>query len=341
MTRSRRFVLARHAQGLPRLEDFKLEDVDLPAPGEGQVLVRNILISVDPGMRARLSATRSYAEPIAIGETIQGASVGEILESQHPRFQPGDIVATGLGWQEHAVCSAKAVRKVPPLGLPPSTAIGVLGIPGMTAYFGLYDVGGLKAGQTVVVSSAAGAVGSAAAQIAKIEGATVIGIAGGPEKCTWLTDGVRLDVVVDYKIEQDLTDTLQFIAPQGVDIFFDNVGNAMVDAVLPVMNPHGRIVISGQVADYNVAPEQRIGIRNTHHFITERLRMEGLVVFDYAARFPEAAIKMADWIKAGRLLYREDITEGFETLPEAFIGLFRGENFGRRLVRTGPDPEPR
>ncbi len=338
MTTAQRFVLAARPRGVPTPSDFRLETIALPDPGPDEVLIRNLLISVDPGMRARLNETRSYADPIALGGTIEGATVGEVLASNNERLGVGDLVVTGLGWQDHAVCHGRLARKVPPIGLPPSAAIGVLGIPGMTAYFGLYDVGGLTTGQTVVITSAAGAVGSAAGQIARIEGARAIGLAGGPDKCRWLTDELGFDAAIDYKAEPDLRGAIRHLAPDGIDIYFDNVGNAMVDLMVPMMNTRGRIVISGQVADYNLPPEERPGIRHTAEFITERLRMEGLVVFDYAKQFPQAMQRMATWIHEGKLRYREEIIDGFDALPEAFCGLFRGENFGRRLVRAAPDP---
>ncbi|MGF1453867.1 MAG: NADP-dependent oxidoreductase [Alphaproteobacteria bacterium] len=330
---ARRFVLAQRPRGLPAPDDFAMQTATLGPVDEGQVLARTLYCSVDPGMRSRLNDTASYAQPIAIGGVIDGANVGEVLASGDGRFVPGDLVVSGLGWQDHVLAPAKLFRKLPETGLPPSAAIGVLGIPGMTAYFGLYDVGGLRKGQVVLVSSAAGPVGATAGQIAKLEDCLVIGIAGGPEKCRWLTEELGFDAAIDYRETDDITGAVQSLTPKGVDIYFDNVGNAMVDAVLPTMRAYGRIVVSGQVADYNAAPGERAGIHDTQTFITHRLRMEGLVVFDYAARFPEAITRMAGWIHEGRLKYREEIIDGFESLPDAFIGLFRGENFGRRLVK--------
>ncbi len=332
-TPAKRFVLARRPDGLPREEDFALEEVVVPAPGPGEVLVRNLFISVDPGMRSRLNETASYAPPVPIGGTMEGASVGEVIASGDERFEPGDTVAAAIGWQTHGIASGKRLRKVPETGLPPSTAIGILGIPGMTAYFGLYDVGGLKKGQAVLVSSAAGPVGATAGQIAKLEDCIVIGIAGGERKCRWITEELGFDAAIDYKATRDLTGAIQSLAPKGIDLYFDNVGNAMVDRVLPCMRLYGRVVVSGQVGDYNTSGRSRAGIHHTEVFITNRVRMEGFVVFDYAARFGEAASRMVPWIQEERLKYREEIIDGFENLPGAFIGLFKGENFGRRLIR--------
>ncbi len=330
---ARRFVLARRPQGIPVPEDFAMETARLGPVGEGQLLVRTLYSSVDPGMRSRLNETASYAQPIPLGGVIDGANVGEVIASADERYSPGDLVVSGLGWQDHVLAPSKLFRKIPETGLPSSAAIGVLGIPGMTSYFGLYDVGGLRKGQVVLVSSAAGPVGATAGQIAKIEDCLVIGIAGGPAKCRWLTEELGFDAAIDYKATQDITGAVQSLAPKGVDIYFDNVGNAMVNAVLPTMRAYGRIVVSGQVADYNTTLAERAGIYDTQTFITHRLRMEGLVVFDYASRFPEAILRMAGWIHEGRLKYREEIIDGFENLPDAFIGLFRSENFGRRLVK--------
>ncbi len=328
-----RYVLAHRPDGLPARDDFVQEAVSLEAPEAGQVLTRSLFISVDPGMRSRLNEEASYAAALPIGGVIEGANVGEVIASGDERFAPGDHVVSGVGWQDYALAPAKAFRKIPETGLPLSSAIGVLGIPGMTAYFGLYDVGGLKKGQAVLVSSAAGAVGATAGQIAKLEDCLVIGIAGGPAKCRWLTEELGFDAAIDYKATTDLTGAIQSLVPKGIDIYFDNVGNAMLDAVLPTMRAYGRIVVSGQVADYNATAGSRAGIYATQTFITHRLRMEGLVVFDYAARFGEAAARMVPWIQEGRLKFREEIIDGFDALPEAFIGLFRGENFGRRLIR--------
>lgn len=332
MTANRRFVLARRPQGMPVADDFRLETVDLPGPGEGQVVVANRFVSVDPGMRSRLSAAETYAAPLGIGAVIEGATVGQVVASNNPKYQPGDWVASAFGWQEYGLSDGRGMRKLADDRLSPSTAIGVLGIPGITAYFGLSEIGRVKEGETVLVSSAAGAVGSAAGQIAAIRGARAIGIAGGAGKCDWLTGELGFAAAIDRRAEPDIAAAVARACPDGVDVLFDNVGNALIDAVLPLMRRGGRIVASGQVADYN-AGAGRPGIVNTQFFITSRLTMAGLVAFDYVRQYPQAWAEMTDWILSGRLKYREDIVDGLEHLPAAFIGLFRGENFGRKLIR--------
>ncbi len=329
---SRRVVLASRPQGIPREEDFCVQTRELPAPQDGQILVANVYASVDPGMRARLGEEATYAAPLQVGETIESATVGRVIASRHPKFSEGDWVAAAFGWSEHGLSDGRGVRKIADGPVPPSAQIGVLGIPGLTAYFGMLDIGRPKEGETVVVSSAAGAVGSAAGQIAAIQGARVVGVAGGAEKCAWLRE-IGFAEAIDRRAETDIGAAVARACPTGVDIVFDNVGNSFLDAMLPLMRRGGRIVELGQVADYNVLAEARSGLRNTSHFITSRLTMRGLVAFDYFRDFPIAWAELTRWIADGKLKYREDIEEGFEHLPRAFIGLFSGDNFGRKLVR--------
>jgi len=333
---TRRFVLACRPQGVPRETDFRLETRDLPALlQEGQILVANAYASVDPGMRARLGEEATYAAPLQIGETVEGATVGRVIASRNAKFSEGDWVAAAFGWSEHGLSEGRGVRKIADQRVPLSAQIGVLGIPGITAYFGMLDIGKPKAGETVVVSSAAGAVGSAAGQIAAIHGARAVGIAGGKEKCAWLRT-IGFAAAIDRRAELELRAAVARACPSGVDVLFDNVGNAFLDAMLPQMRAGGRIVVSGQVADYNTPAAERPGLRNTSYFITARLTMRGLVAFDYYREFPKAWADLTQWIIDGRLKYREDIDEGFENLPRAFIGLFSGDNFGRKLVHIGP-----
>lgn len=330
---NRRFVLAHRPVGLPQVDDFRLEVTPRPEPGPGQLLVRNRFISVDPGTRGRLGDRETYAQPLALGEVIQAATVGTVEVSNHPRFAVGDWVAAAFGWQDWGLSDGRGVRVIPDNGLPPSTAIGVLGIPGLTAYFGMLEVGAVKAGDQVLVTSAAGAVGSAAGQMAMIEGARVVGVAGGPTKCGWLARELGFADAIDHRQATDMTAAVAAACPNGVDVLFDNVGNAMIDSVLPLMNRGGRIVVCGQMADYNQPQPEAVGLKNTRAFIGQRLTMRGLVAFDYYREYPQAWARMTDWIRQGKLKYREEIIDGFAALPQAFIGLFTGENLGRRVIR--------
>ena len=331
---NRRVVLAAHVSGMPRTTDFRIDAVDQREPGEGEVLVRNHFASVDPGMRGRLSGEASYTAPVPLGEVVGSATVGRVIASRHEAFPEGAWVAGAFGWQELGLSpGGRGIRRIPDGPIPPAAHIGVLGIPGLTAYFGLLDIGQPKPGETVLVSTAAGAVGSAAGQIAKIKDARAVGIAGGPAKCRWLTDELGFDAAIDRLAEPDMAAAVARECPDGVDVFFDNVGNSLVDPILPLMRLHGRLVISGQTADYNLGREEQVGLKNTRPFITARLKMQGLVVFDYAREFPKAWAELTGWIQDGRLKYREDIVEGLEALPAAFVGLFQGENFGRKLAR--------
>lgn len=338
MTRTmRRIVLARPMEGAPSADDFRVEEAPVPEIGEGQFLIRTTFSSVDPGTRSRLGGAASYAAALKPGEVIDGFNVGQVIESRNEKFAVGEVLAFGGGWADHAISNGRGfLQRIPRRDVPLSAWIGVLGVPGLTAWFGLHRVAQLKEGETVLVTSAAGPVGATAGQIAKLRGAgRVIGIAGGAEKCAWLKDEAGFDAVIDYKSSADIDSEIR-TAADGVDVLFDNVGNAMIDRVIPVMKRGGRIIVSGQVADYNNPNPP--GLKRTSFFITARLRMEGLVVFDDIRQFPDAQAQMADWIVAGKLKYREERFEGVEALPAAFSGLFTGESFGRRIVRVGPDP---
>lgn len=335
---TRRIVLAAPADGAPNTSTFRLEEAQLPALGEGHVLTRTLYCSADPGTRSRLSGGASYAPPLKVGEMIDSFCVGEVIESANPRFAVGDIVALGGGWAEHVVFPGRGyIQKIPHRRLPLSYWIGVLGVPGMTAWFGLKRIAQLKEGERVLVTSAAGPVGATAGQIAKAIGAHVVGVAGGAEKCAWLRDA-GFDAVIDYRAEADLTAAIKTASPDGYDVLFDNVGNAMIDRVLPLMRMGGRIVVSGQVADYNLKPDDVHGIQNTRYFIANRLRMEGLVVFDDLRGFGAAQEELGAMIEAGAVRVREERFEGIERAPEAFIGLFEGGAFGRRIITVGAEP---
>ncbi|BCW89788.1 Putative NADP-dependent oxidoreductase YfmJ [Alphaproteobacteria bacterium SO-S41] len=329
---TQRWVLAQRPDGLPAPGDFKLETSQLPEPKDGEALIAVEHVSVDPGMRSRLSGD-SYAAALGLGETIESAGVGRVLKG-NARLPEGALVMGGFGWASHAVSDGRGVQVLDPAvfsgSISATASIGVLGIPGLTAYFGLTDLGKPQADETLLVSSAAGPVGATTVQIGKQLGLRVIGIAGGDAKTAYVRDILKADAVIDHRVG-DLTMAINKAAPQGIDIYFDNVGGEQLDAAILNMKPKGRIVVSGQVSEYNAAEPR--GIRWVTPFITKRLRMEGLVVYDYRKQFGEAQAAIAGWIRSGALSYREEIIDGFEKLPEAFIGLFRHENFGRRLVR--------
>ena len=335
MTAYRRWVLAKRPQGLPQADDFKLEQAELPQLQDGQALIRVEHISVDPGMRSRLSGD-SYAPALPLGAVVESAGVGKVVASQNAKLKEGALVWGGFGWQTHFVSDGRGVQaldaEIYTGSIKPTAAIGVFGIPGLTAFFGMFEIGKPKEGNVVLVSSAAGTVGATAGQIAKLLGCTAIGLTGSDAKCAYLKE-IGFDVAINYKTAGDLTAAFRQAAPKGIDIYFDNVGGDTLDAAIVNMRKHGRIVVSGQISEYNA--EQPRGIRHTLPFITQRLRMEGLVVYDYAVQFADARAQMAEWVRTGKLSYREEIIEGLEQAPTAFIGLFRGESFGRRLVRVG------
>lgn len=331
--KQRRVVLDRPISGKPKPDDFRIVEAQVPDLSDGQIRFRILHASVDPGVRSRLSGGDSYSAALKPGETIDGFAIGEVIESRNEKWRAGDRAALGAGWCDHHVSDGKGYLQKITDDRPPLTAwIGVLGVPGLTAWFGLHRVAGVKEGETLLVTSAAGPVGATAGQIAKQRGLRVIGIAGGADKCAWL-DSVDFDVTIDRHATSDLAAAIRAAAPKGIDVLFDNVGNAMVDMALPLMRPRGRIVVSGQVADYSTPMPERVGLKNTDRFITHRLRMEGLVVFDDIRAFPEAQTQMADWIVEGKLRLKEERFSGIEAMPRAFCDLFEsGATFGRRIV---------
>lgn len=333
-------VLKQYCVGAPKPDDFELVTKDLPVPNEGQFRVRHIWNSVDPGTRSRLSGGDSYAAALPLGKPVDGFSVGIVDASEHEKFPVGTKVFCAGGWRTHTIQNGKGFVGVVPDGvpLPLSLWIGVLGVPGLTAWFGLKSVAKFAEGDRVLVTSAAGPVGATAGQLAKAGGAAqVIGVAGSDTKCKWLVDEAGFDHAINYKTTPDLDAAISEAMPEGVDVLFDNVGNEMVNRVLPKMRLNGRICISGQVADYNLTPEQTPGIVNTKPFITHRVLMQGLVVFDFAREFPVALNEMATLIGKGELKLKEERFEGIDKMPEAFCGLFRGENLGRRVVQVGAE----
>ncbi len=329
---NRRILFSRFMVGEPQVEDFKLVEEPISEIGEGELLLRNLYVSIDPGSRARLSGRDSYVPAKPLGETMDAQSVSEVVISRHPDYRVGEIVAGYHGWQDYAVSNGKRLIRVDPNLGPISSAIGVFGLPGLTAYIGIRKLLKVASGETVLISSAAGAVGSIAGQIAKIEGAQIVGIAGGPEKCDFSKKVYGFDQMIDYKAESNMIEALRRACPKGVNVYFDNVGGELLNTAVAIMSRFGRILVCGQVAEYNLEPEQGTGLRDVSAFIGKRLDMRGFVVLDHAEFFNEARQTMAEWIKNKKLVVREHIVEGLENAPRAFSGLFRGENFGRSLV---------
>ena len=328
---NRRVVLAARPTGFPQESDFALDEAPVPRPDAGEVLVRTLYVSVDPYQRGRMSTARSYARPVELGEVMTAQAVAEVVESGDGRYEPGDLVVGQLGWQEYAVARGGSLRKLPRSLEPPSLALHAVGATGFTAYFGVLDVGQPKPGDTVVVSGAAGAVGSVAGQLAKLAGCRAVGIAGGAEKCADLGDVYGYDAAVDYK-GGDIREALKDACPRGVDVYFDNVGGDVSAAVHPRLTVGARVIVCGQISQYNAErPEPTV---HPGLLIVFRARMEGFLVSDYAHRYDEAATRLGRWVAEGRIRWREHVTDGLENAPRAFIGMLNGENRGKALVRV-------
>ena len=333
---NRQVRLAARPTGLPQSSDWDLTEEPIPIPSAGEFVIEISHLSLDPAMRGWMNAGASYIDPVEVGEVIRAGGVGRVSASEHPGFAVGEHVTGAFGVQEHALSDGNGAIKIDPSLAPLPTYLGALGMTGMTAYFGLFDVARLKDGETVVVSGAAGAVGSVAGQIAKIKGCRVVGIAGGEEKCRWLIEELGFDAAIDYKAH-DVRKALREAAPKGVDVYFDNVGGEILDAVLTRLARGARIVICGAVSQYN-ATEHVHGPSNYLSLLVCRASMTGMVVFDYAARFGQAASEIAGWMREGRLISREDIVEGgVEAFPAALLKLFAGENIGKLVLRLGVD----
>jgi NADPH-dependent curcumin reductase CurA len=332
----KRIVLAARPVGEPKESDFRIEDMPVPAPGPGRMLLRTLWLSLDPYMRGRMSDAPSYARPVQIGQPMEGRTVSEVAASNLDGFAVGDIVFSPHGWQTHAVSDGKNVRKLDPALAPVSTALGVLGMPGMTAYTGLIDIGRPQAGETVVVSAASGAVGSLVGQIARLKGARAVGVAGGPRKCRYVTDELGFDACLDHRAP-DLPARLKAACPNGIDVYFENVGGAVFEAVFPLLNNFARVPVCGQIATYN-AVEMPAGALPTsavlRAVLTKRLTLRGYIVTDFAARQDDFLRDVSAWLREGRVKYREDVVEGIEQAPRALIGLLGGENFGKLWVRV-------
>jgi NADPH-dependent curcumin reductase CurA len=330
MIQNRQVLLASRPQGAVTEQNFRIVDTPLRAPHEGEVLVRNEWLSLDPYMRGRMSDAKSYVPPAKLDEPMTGQTVGEVLESRDARFKPGDRVLTPLGWQSHGVARGDDLVTIDAQRAPSSYYLGILGMPGITAWFGLKEIGQPQAGETVVVSAASGAVGSVAGQLAKIAGCRVVGIAGGKAKCDYVVNELGFDACVDHRSGR-LYDDLQAACPDGIDVDFENVGGDVLDTVLRLMNGHSRIVVCGLIAEYSL-PEP-YPHRRLRSILVNRIRMQGMIVFDWKDRYGEALAPLARHIAEGKLKYRESIVDGLDNAPRALIGLLKGENFGKQLVR--------
>jgi NADPH-dependent curcumin reductase CurA len=331
---NRQFRLASRPIGEPKRSDWSLTTEPVVEPAEGQLLVKVVYLSLDPAMRGWMNDAKSYVPPVGIGEVMRAGALGRVMASKHPKFAAGDFVSGMFGVQEYALSDGKGVVKVDPGVGPLTVYLGALGMTGLSAYFGLLEIGRPKAGETVVVSGAAGAVGMVAGQIAKIQGCRTVGIAGGPEKCRFLVEELGFDAAIDYKAE-DVRKALKTHCPDGIHIYFDNVGGDILNAALAQLARGARVVLCGAISQYNAGVVK--GPSNYLSLLINRARMEGFIVFDYAARYGEALRAMGAWYKAGKLKSRESVVEGFDTFPEALLKLFKGENTGKLVLKVA-DP---
>ena len=322
-------LLARRPTGAPQESDFRLVETAVPEIGDGQFLVRSHYLSLDPYMRGRMNEARSYAKPAQLGEVMVGGAVGEVLDSRHPKFKTGDKVVGAFGWQLYAASDGAGVRVVDP-GVPLPAYLGVLGMPGVTAHIGLLDFGEPKAGETVVVSAASGAVGAVAGQIARIRGCRAVGIAGGPDKCRYVVEELGLDACVDYKAGR-LWEDLSQATPKGIDVYFDNVGGEILDTVLRRLNPFARIPLCGLISQYSAT--EPYALKNAGALLVNRVKLQGFIVSDHLPRWKAALADLAQWLSEGKIKYRETIAEGLRSAPSAFIGMLEGRNFGKQLVK--------
>ena len=332
---NRQVRLKQRPTGMPQMADFEIADAPLPDLAEGEALVRGVYLSLDPYMRGRISGARSYAKPVEIGAVMEGRVVGEVARSRDPAFREGDCVFGGSGWQLYSAVPAGGLIKLDPAEAPLSTALGVLGMPGLTAYVGLSEIGRPQAGETVVVAAASGAVGAVVGQLAKRAGASVVGIAGGGEKCRYLEEELGFDAAIDHRTA-DLGAALDHACANGIDVYFENVGGVVQQAVFPRLNDFARVAMCGMVSEYNDI-EPRPG-PNLMSAVRKRLRIQGFIVGDHWRRLGEYRAMAAPLVRSGALKYREDIVDGLDQAPAAFIGLLQGKNFGKLLIRLGPDP---
>jgi len=327
---NRKVVLASHPEGAVAPEHFRIVEEAAPTPGEGEVLVRNEWLSLDPYMRGRMSTAKSYVKGVDVGEVMVGQTVGEVVESKDASLKAGDKVLTSLGWQSMGVAKASELNKVDASRVPASYYLGILGMPGLTAWFGLHEIGQPKQGDTLVVSAASGAVGSVVGQLGKIAGCRVVGIAGGKAKCDYVLNELGFDAVVDYKAGK-FEEDLRTAVPKGVDIYFDNVGGPILDAMLGRMRLFSRIIVCGLISEYDA--KEPYGYKKLRSILVNRIKMQGMIVFDWKDRYGEGIKGLAGHLAAGRLKYRESVIEGLENAPRGLMGLLKGENFGKQLVK--------
>jgi len=334
-TSNRHVVLAARPQGLPKPSDFKIESTPVPEPAPGQVLVRNLWMSVDPYMRGRMSDRKSYAPPFEVGKTMDGRAIGRVVQSKHPSLKEGAVVSSMQGWREYFVSSGEGLNPVDP-SLPLSAYLGILGMPGFTGWYGLKMIGKPKAGETLVVSGGAGAVGSVVVQMGKIRGCRVVGTAGTDDKCAHLTRELGADAAINYKKAGDLLEALRPACPKGIDIYFENVGGPLLDAVLRLVNLHARIPLCGMISQYNLDPPDP-GPRHLLSMIGNRVHMQGFIISDHLSLYPEFLAEVGGWLKSGRIKREETVVEGIENAPRAFLGLFSGDNLGKMVVKLTPE----
>jgi NADPH-dependent curcumin reductase CurA len=329
---NKQVLLASHPEGAVTTEHFRIVETPAPKPADGEVLVRNRWLSLDPYMRGRMSTAKSYVKGVEVGEVMVGQTVGEVVESKDPSLKPGDNVLTSLGWQLMGVASARDLHKIDASRVPASYYLGILGMPGLTAWFGLHEIGQPRDGDTLVVSAASGAVGSVVGQLGKIAGCRVVGIAGGKAKCDYVRDELGFDAVVDYKAGK-FEEDLRAAVPRGVDIYFDNVGGPILDSMLGRMRVFSRIVVCGLISEYDT--KEPYGYKRLRSVLVNRIKMQGMIVFDWKDRYGEGIKGIAGHLAAGRLKYKESIIDGLENAPRGLMGLLKGENFGKQLVRLG------
>jgi NADPH-dependent curcumin reductase len=337
---NRSVVLASRPRGAPTADNFRIQESPVPEPGDGQVVVRTVFLSLDPYMRGRMSDAKSYAAPVELGAVMVGGTVGRVLHSRHAKFPIGAWVLAGGGWQDYSLSDGSDLMRLPDTLTHHSLALGVLGMPGFTAYCGLLYIGEPKEGETLVVAAASGAVGSAVGQIAKIKGCRAVGVAGGPDKCRHVVETLGFDDCIDHRAT-DLGERLAAACPKGIDVYFENVGGKVFSAVLPLLNTHARVPVCGTVANYNATSLPEGPDRTPllmRQILTRRIRMQGFIIFDdYGSRYREFLSDMGRWLAEGRVRFREDLVDGLETAPTAFIGLLEGRNFGKLIVRVGAD----